>query len=311
MPQIKARDNHDIYVRELYNPLVNLEETTPFFLLHGFGMHSAWWLPYLMATALTTKVRFILPDFRGFGKSHLINLNKEDILLNYVEDIEDIISFYGFDKVLLGGISMGALTGLKYAEVTKFKNVIGYLHIDQSPKILNDDQWKDGLFGHKNQSGLDRFDLIMQELEGFNKEEIHYDLLTDELKGLLQETIADFVSHTPAQDWQKLLLKQLFLQEPILKRLMPMENIRPYLEIMSAYTKLDYDFRHILKEIDIPFTIMTGMKSTMYPPAGQLFIQDQIKHSKLVRFESSGHTPFFDQPILFSNELSNFVREAT
>ncbi|WP_156493749.1 alpha/beta fold hydrolase, partial [Oleiphilus sp. HI0125] len=56
-----SSDNVKLHYRDIGNgPTI--------IFLHGFGMHSGHWLPY--AYPLSRKYRVIIPDLRGFGRSH-------------------------------------------------------------------------------------------------------------------------------------------------------------------------------------------------------------------------------------------------
>jgi pimeloyl-ACP methyl ester carboxylesterase len=78
---------------------------------------------------------------------------------------------------------------------------------------------------------------------------------------------------------------------------------------LKAYLDKNYDLRDTLREVDIPTTIVVGLKSEMYPKGGQLRLADYRKNSQLVPFEQSGHTPLIDEPIKFMKTLSQFASQ--
>ena len=71
---IKMRDGEKICVRVI-------GKGKPVVLLHGFGMDSKHWIPFILPFINTYK--FIIPDFRGFGKSSHSEINNLCVFTNY------------------------------------------------------------------------------------------------------------------------------------------------------------------------------------------------------------------------------------
>src|SRR5690606_5074988 len=105
MPYLTMRDGEQLYVRIL-------GRGRPCILLHGFGSNSLHWLPLIWPFLHQT--RFILPDLRGFGRSHPVRYNKPCVLTSFAEDLDDILDILGLEEVMLGGVSMGAYAALQY-----------------------------------------------------------------------------------------------------------------------------------------------------------------------------------------------------
>jgi len=114
MPYLKMRDGKSVYVRII-------GRGRPCLVLHGFGMHSGHWLPFL--APFLANNRFIIPDMRGFGHSHTTPYNSPCILTNNTEDIEDILKQLSITKVNLVGLSLGAFTALQWHKLGGFSNV--------------------------------------------------------------------------------------------------------------------------------------------------------------------------------------------
>lgn len=299
MPIINVRDGAPIYVR-------TLGRGEPVVLLHGFGSHSGHWLPY--ALPLAHRYRFILPDMRGFGRSHRVNLNKPCLLTNYCEDLDDILDHLGLDQVALGGISMGACTSLQYHRLTGFARVSRYLHIDQSPCIHNDGDWSHGLFGAQQDSEFVHFKELLADIDAYARGTAWMDMPT-EIRGRLIQAMARFYTYAFHKPLHHSAVGILARFEALAARLLPMQNWWAYLDVLRAYLEQDYDMRDSIADIPVPVTVMVGMHSRMYPPEGQLLVHERAGQSRLVRFERSGHAPIVDQPLKFLRELRAFLAE--
>ena len=300
MPNITVRDGAQLYVR-------TLGKGEPVVLLHGFGSHSGHWLPY--ALPLANRYRFIMPDLRGFGRSHRVNLNQDCLLTNYCEDLDDILDHLGVDQVALGGISMGACTSMQYHRLTGFKRVSRYLHIDQSPRILNDADWTHGLFGEGQNDEFENLHGLLAEIDQYPRGTA-YMALPVVLRRRLIKAMARFYGYAFHQPLHQRFVNTLARVEPLASRLLPMKNWWVYMDVLRAYLHQDYDMRESIRDIQVPMTVMVGMHSRMYPADGQLFMHENAPNSKLVRFERSGHAPIVDEPMKFFRGLSTFLSAA-
>lgn len=299
MTSIKVRDGAQLHVR-------TLGRGEPVVLLHGFGSHSGHWLPYVLP--LAHRYQFILPDMRGFGRSHRINLNQPCVLTNYCEDLDDILDRLEVDRVALGGISMGAYTGMQYHRLTGFARVSRYLHIDQSPHARNTDSWSHGLFGPDQASEFELFYELLADLDEYPRG-TSYTAIPADLRRKMIQAMSRFFCYAFSKPLHHTAVNALARFELLATRLLPMQNWWVYLDVLRAYLEQDYDMRDSLGEIPVPVTVMVGMHSRMYPPEGQLLVHEQAPNSRLVRFERSGHAPIIDEPLKFFRELREFLNQ--
>jgi non-heme chloroperoxidase len=301
MLKIPLRDGEILSVR-------SVGRGQPVVLLHGFGSNSAHWLPNVLP--LAHRFCFILPDLRGFGHSHQIPLNSADIFTNYVQDIEDVLNYLKLDKVILGGISMGALTGLKFNQLGHFNRVEKYLHIDQAPQVRNLDGWQDGLFGAEQTEMFERFRSLLTHVNAVGIDTPYWDLPLTTRREMLA-IFGEFFGYAMSRPLQRVFWRQAFHygERALIGSLLGEECWYTYMQIMNSYVNIDNDTRPELANIQIPMTLMIGARSIMYPPAGQLVIASAVPHAKVVTFEKSGHLPMFDQPIKFQREFANFLNQ--
>ncbi len=297
MPYLRMRDGAHLHVRII-------GRGAPCVLLHGFGGNSAHWLPLIWP--YLHRCQFILPDLRGFGRSHAVRYNQPCILTNYAEDLDDVLDHLGLSKVMLGGISMGAYTSLQYHRLTGFQRVSRYLHIDQSPQCRNRADWSYGLFGEQHEAQVAEFYRLLEQVAAYDRDQPFRSLpapLRREFWRLLGEFFA-FALHRP---YEKHLARQVTRIEPLVSALMPTENWHAYVECLRAYLEQDYDMRPSIAQLSVPTTVMVGMRSEMYPYQGQLFIHDHAPDARLVRFENSGHALIYTEPRKFIRELGRFL----
>lgn len=298
MPRYNARDGEPLFYRKL-------GQGKPVVLLHGFGMQSSHWLPF--AWLLSRKNTVILPDMRGFGRSHHCGFNQDCSLSNYADDLEDLMQALNLKSVRLGGISMGALTSLKYLEQYGQNNIHSYLHIDQSPCCTNTDEWKWGLFGNEHTDRLERAKQLLAELNPYVERRADYHDLPTNLKQAIRSELGEFFATALSKPSHKTVARALMNNEFFASRIMPTKNWTMYMRCLQAYIDQGYDLRESLQHIDIPIHLLVGMKSEMYPAAGQVRFADYLKNPSLIAFTKSGHTPLIDQPLKFAQELTRFA----
>ena len=304
MPIIQTRDGQSLFVRDI-GPTSGTDQP-PILLLHGFGMQSAHWLPFVYP--LARKQRFIIPDLRGFGRSHQTKHNRDCVISNYADDLADIVNHFQLSKIKLAGISMGAFVALHYQSVYGDAHVCHYLHIDQSPKCLNDANWRWGLFGDAQQERLDNAKSLITDLQGFIDQQVSYEALPKHLKKRLWENLGDFFASAMSKPWHKQLAQAICREERLIRHLMPVQNWPSYIHCLKAYLDQNYDMRSILPNLQTRLSMIVGMKSEMYPCGGQLRIADQHPNCRIIPFTRSGHTPLIDQPMLFLKELKRFAQ---
>jgi pimeloyl-ACP methyl ester carboxylesterase len=303
MPYINTSDDQVFYVRDL-GP--KNSDKPPIILLHGFGMQSLHWLPF--ALPLARKQRFIIPDFRGFGQSHHVNHDRECVISNYADDLQQLIKKMKLDRFKLAGISMGAFIALKYQEVYGDDHVARYLHIDQSPRCINKEDWHWGLFGGDNKDRLTHAAELIEKLEPYARQGAPYHVLPDVLRKELRNELAKFYCDALSRPSHKSLVKRAFSSDFLARKILPVDNWPVYITCLKAYIEQDYNMVEVISKLNNPLTLVVGLKSTMYPSAGQLRIADHHQDCEVQTFRNSGHTPLIDQPLQFLKTLKGFAQ---
>ena len=275
----------------------------PVVLLHGFGMQAAHFLPFVLPHA--RRHRFVMLDLRGFGGSRLLPLRTPDFLRSHADDVHEAMSQMRLDRPALGGISMGAATALAYLERHGFDEFRSYLHIDQSPRILNDATYRHGLFGDDQSQVMSDWVEVAERLEQSGRG-TPYRALPMDLRHAFTRVLARFFSyafHLPVARAASGLVRF----EKLAKRFVDPENWPLYLDAIRAYGSQDYDFRPSLGDVKIPMQIFIGTESRMYPPAGQIEIRDHVPHAEIVHFARTGHAVPIEAPVRFVRALGRWL----
>ena len=297
MPTVIMRDQQPLYVRVI-------GQGQPVLMLHGLGMQSSQWLPFILP--FIRHFKFFLPDFRGFGKSKSLRLNQPDVFENHAQDVQDIIRHFDLKNFYLVGYSLGASTALHLQRSPEFARVRRYLHIDQSPCVGNRPDWNYGLFGEQQSTLFSSFQQMLSIIAPF---EDH--LFLQQLPYPIRRQAVAVLGEIFETMLGKSLIKHVFNLSAHMPVLMPhvialsrLEDIRLYL---NAYMAGHHDYRQILGQWLIPTTLMIGMQSPLYHACGQRIISEKMQPSRVVEFQKSGHTPLLDEPVKFIRELGRFL----
>jgi non-heme chloroperoxidase len=298
MPRFSTIDNASLYYRDI-------GKGPSIIMLHGFGMHSGHWLPY--AWALSRKYRVIIPDLRGFGRSHHVDFSEQCAVSNFASDIDQLIDHLQLGEFKLIGISMGALTSLKLIETHRPEKLQRYLHIDQSPCCVNKSDWEWGLFGDEHNDRLETAALLLEDLAPFMARKAPYQDIPLALRWQIHQELSEFFASALSNPIQKALSRTLISKEWVSQKILPTENWSAYMHCLNSYITERYDLRSAVASSSVPIDILVGMKSDMYPATGQLRMADLNSNCSVIPFTRSGHAPLIDQPIKLSKELFRFA----
>ncbi|MBK7155610.1 MAG: alpha/beta hydrolase [Sandaracinaceae bacterium] len=301
MPFVPMRDGSRLHVRVVGSG-------PPVLMLPGLGMASAHWLPFVLPHA--HRFRFYMPDFRGHGPSRHLRLTQPDVFESHAQDVKDVVAHFGLTDYLLAGISLGATTALHVRRETGFEGVRGYLHIDQSPNVLNGPDWQHGLAGERQDELFRHMQAALRVLAHHPDAEF-FDELPQSVRVSLAFTLSSLIGVLGAAPARVRFIRRALPRLPaaIARRvpLLRLDDMRAYL---TAYSGGGHDYRPALAHGDVPVTLMVGMNSPLYAPAGQELVATQAKRGRVVRFHRSGHAPLLDEPRKFRREFARFLSQA-
>ncbi|WP_394830266.1 alpha/beta hydrolase [Pendulispora rubella] len=300
MPVVTMRDGRGLHVRVVGKGM-------PVLLLPGLGMSSMLWLPFVWPFA--HRYRFILPDFRGFGRSSHLAIERDDVFESHAMDVRDVIAHLGLRDFLLGGISLGGTTALHMNHRAGLDGVRAYLHVEQSPCVGNRLGWRYGLFGERQDTCFDEFRVFAGLLGQYPEARELTDLPPSE-RARAAESLARIAAWTFGTPRLEAPLRRFFLLPTFLAGRFPL-SLRDARTYIAAYLAGGHDYRSSLRNLAMPVTLMIGMKSTPYPYPGQMAIAESAPNVRVVRFERSGHLPLFEEPAKFVRELGRFLEHGS
>lgn len=278
----------------------------PVLLLHGLGMRSTHWLPFVWP--LRHQYCFYMPDFRGAGRSAAVPFNQADVFQNHMEDVVDVVAAFELEDFLLVGYSLGASTSLHWQNAGGFDKVKAYLHIDQSPCVINRPGWPYGLFGVQQEWVFARLNRLLTLLENSHADTVA--ALPDRLRRQLLYVLGDVFAKLLGKPSVKPVFALAARLPWLLPPLLPITRVADLKAYLTSYTRLGHDYLPKLAGDTTPITVLVGGKSPLYAAAGQRAIAATVANGKVVVLEKSGHVPLLDQPVAFARELRRFLRQS-
>ncbi|MDX1802474.1 MAG: alpha/beta hydrolase [Alcanivorax sp.] len=293
-----TRDQQSLHVRVL-------GRGRPVLMLHGLGMQGRDWLPFVLP--YLRRYRFYLPDLRGAGRSAGVRFNQADVFHNHMQDMEDLVTHFGLRKLALVGYSLGGSTSLHWRQQGDFSAVTRYLHIDQTPRIANGDDWPYGLFGDRQPVFFASLRALLDLLDAYPHARTADQLPADICRQVLHRLTAILaqVAGTPALHRAYTATS---LAAPLWARVLPLQQLDDIRAYLHAYLSGSHDYRAVFDDRALPVTVLAGARSPLYPVAGQADFARRSGAS-LVRFEKSGHVPLVSQPLRFMRTLGRFLAD--
>jgi len=234
-------------------------EGSPVLLLPGYGAPARAWS--LQVEALRGHHRVIGLDRRNHGRSERPRHGQR--MSRHATDVQDVLTALELKDVLLVGSSMGANVALAYAELFGTAQLRGLVLVDQTPKMINDDEWQLGYRG-----------LTWDNAEAW---------IRDFPAGL-----NPFHRPPPAE------VLAAIAEEPAFS----VDDTRALLRD-HAYA----DWRDVVARLAVPVTAMAGRHSPVWPWESSAWMADNAPDGRLVVFEESGHVPMLEEPERFNAEL--------
>lgn len=298
MPEIRARDRFPVHYRIL-------GRGKPVVMLHGVGMDSRHWLPFILLHA--HRYRFYLPDFRGAGKACAVPVNQADLFNNLAEDIQDLINALKLDRFHLVGYSLGASIAMQLQQMGEFDKVDRYLHIDQSPAIANRDDWQHGLLGPEQAAFLNLLEELHQHLRPYRHSQSVLEL-PETVKKAAIPLITQVLSVAAGTPSVVMVLRQAARAPQLLSRLLGRITVHNILMYIQTYANNLHDYRDSMSRCQVPVTMFIGRQSPLYSYEGQRAVARLIPQCRVVSFDKSGHMPQMDEPFKFAHQLGRFLK---
>jgi pimeloyl-ACP methyl ester carboxylesterase len=257
------------------------EGDTTLVFLHGWTASVREWLPF--ASELSENHRVVSWDARGHG-GHEYAEDAQMSLTSMADDLEAMLEHLEITDAVLIGHSMGALTSWEYLRRHGDSRLRGLCIVDQSPKLVTDEQWQHGVYSdfssETNHAFLQRlsenFAEGVLELIAFGKNQRSRENYEQNSRGFQQ--MRAYLQKQPA---------------PLLTR------------CWDSITQQDY--RDVVSNIKLPALLIYGDESQFYSTELQQWIHAQINGSALHVYEQSDHSPHLWHKERFIYDLNRFV----
>jgi len=258
MEKIVAKDGAEIHY-------LRLGSGFPIIFLHGWSASARDWLPF--ASELAENHEVICWDARGHG-GHPLSPGASTHISDMARDLAELIEHHQLEQVTIVGHSMGALTLWEYIRQFGCAKLSGVCIVDQSPKLVTDEQWHNGIYGNFNQAANLR--LIRKLREDFGE-------------GLLQ-LVANGYNQKSYDNYQR--NSRGFQQ--MREHLNSLKG-EPLVQCWESLTAQDY--RDVLPGITVPALLIYGDESQFYSAQVAEYVRDNIPLATLHTYENSDHSP--------------------
>ena len=249
-------------------------------ILHGWTARGSF---YYFLKRYLDFANLIIWDARGHGDSFK---DKDASIEKIAIDLRVLIENLNLNNLTVIGHSMGALTLFEYFSQFEEPKIDRIVIIDQSPKLITDNDWNLGLYG--NFTHEDNKKLI---------KEFEEDLSI----GLIKLSYAYGIN----EDYRKMYNENFELLYSN-RRIFDEEQKTSLINIWKTFSVKDY--RPVLNKIKIPTLLIYGGKSQFYKRETGLYMKNNISNSRLVYFEDQDHSPLIGKPALFKNEVYDFIK---
>ncbi|WJK35190.1 alpha/beta hydrolase [Solwaraspora sp. WMMA2065] len=244
-------------------------------------------VPGLAATAeffsaavarLATRHRVVVVELPGHGDN--ATADRPASLTRAAEDLHTTIEELDLAGVTLLGWSLGATVAYGYLERFGAARIRALVSVEQTPRLLCDDDWPYGAFGSLDAAGADA---VLASV-------------TDDYPAFAAALVRG--SFAAGTDPDPTTLADLIDQT---RRCDP-DAVRALLA-----EALTVDWRDRLRRISVPTLLVHGAHSQVYPGEVGGWLRSAIPASRLEVFPGSGHLPFVEEPDRFADLVSAFV----
>jgi non-heme chloroperoxidase len=247
----------------------------PVVLVAGFLAAATSWL-YQVKPLVAAGYRVLALDTRGHGLSDKPAWGNR--MARRAKDLEDFLSELGLTGVTLVGQSMGGNTVWSYLGLFGTARVSSVVIVDQTPKMLNSDDWPHGFYG---------FD-----------------------RSTLGETFAEGVPSTGhgtpmlKRGWRLIrLVRAMHIRSAADLKPAPLTPGELALLQDHAFD----DWRDVIARTDVPVLFVAGAESEVWPSSHAAAAAEYNDLAASVVIDDAGHATNIEQPGVFNGLLLEFL----
>lgn len=279
---------------------VDVGEGLPFLWIHGWGGEAQTQLPLLRGLA-ARGFRCLCFDQRGCGRSPATpNLG----VPRSAQDTKELLEHLEIDNAVVLGYSMGGAVLFFYLQEYGTRHLSRIIIGDMSPKPLNDDGWKLGLYqGWYTREQFDR-DLYNMEhdykaFSVFFAEQTMFPHTPDEPRGFEEGPAFERAVREKAAAADKTELLERLVSAPGGSR---MAN-RIYWESCDSR-----DYRPALARIDVPAGLFFADPGSLYSPELAHWMARRIPDAFIHIFHGCTHLASGEKPEEFIQAIVDFAQ---
>lgn len=243
----------------------------PLVLLHAFPLSAAMWLD--QREGLADAGRVITPDLRGFGGSPL-GADEPD-LDEMADDVAALISRLGYDRVVLGGLSMGGYVAMAF--------------VRRHPQRL------DGLVLADTKASAD------SPPAAANRARIAAAVLADPASTVLVDEVLPALVGATTVSTRAL----------VHGRVRGLVQGAPAYAVAWAQRAMARrpDSSADLARVPVPALVIVGEEDTLSPPADAEAMVTTIPSATLVRIPAAGHLTAVEAPAEFNAAVRDYLAQ--
>jgi len=254
----------------------------PLVILPGLCLTDAIFEPLI--DLIQDEYRLLLIDLPGHG--HNRNLPAEmtrgpQIIDRFCDGIHSLLAERGVEEFAIMGVSLGATVAYALATGRCANRVSALVSIEQTPFLLADEGWEHAAFGTLTSEGAQQ---ILTRLDTDN----------GEFSRLI--VAASFVESTK-------------IDEALRNRIIRCSaDCDPGAMAALLSDAIALDWRPGLRGATKNVMVVHGSQSAVYPTSVGSWLSENWEIRAFLQLKGSGHLPFIDEPVLFSNAIKGFLR---
>lgn len=248
-------------------------------MLHGWTSSHKVYAP--VVPAISEKARCITYDHRGHGLSKSANHDHVTVE-TLADDLQELILGLELHDIILLGWSLGAATVMEYVSKYGCGALREVVLCDMSPKQLNDEEWKLGLYqGNYTKENMDN-----------DAGKDFYTLYKAFARGAIPR-----LAKVP----------DIMLFLPLKERLAECDE--GVMRSLSVSLK-GRDYRPVVEKITVPLHYFYAVPGSLYSPKLEGWYRENVRSQfSSAAFEDSTHMLITDHPDLFAQEVIKVIEE--